>query len=209
MKPHLSHRLLTYTETKDGIELKFTNGSKATCDILVGADGINSVVRKVFLSKEKGIDPSSEEAAKVSQPVWSGTMVYRSLINSEVIRRVNPDHPALSTRVVVSKWSLNVLFDLREYLLFLVLWKKQSKQVLIRWGPCSPSCVAYRGVSDLARQTCQHCIFRHRSGERGHRFSGSTYARRNNGQYHISFRRLGRGRPFARHGTVSRFGVGY
>ena len=110
-KPHLSHRLSTYTETNDGVELEFTNGSKATCDILVGADGINSVVRKVFLSKEKGIDPSSEEAEKVSQPVWSGTMVYRSLINSEVIRLMNPNHPALSTRVVVSKRGLNVLFD--------------------------------------------------------------------------------------------------
>ena len=111
MKPHLSHRLSTYTETKDGIELEFTNGNKATCDILVGADGINSVVRRVFLAKEKGIDPSSEEAAKISQPVWSGTMVYRSLVNSEVIRRVNPDHPALSTRVVVSIQHINILFD--------------------------------------------------------------------------------------------------
>jgi len=111
MNPHLSHRLSTYTETKDGIELEFTNGNKAVCDILIGADGINSVVRRVFLSKAKGIDPSSEEAEKVFQPVWSGTMAYRSLVDSEVIRRVNPDHPALSTRVVVSTQHLNVFFD--------------------------------------------------------------------------------------------------
>ena len=111
VKAHLSHRLLTYIETKDGIELEFTNGGKSTCDILVGADGINSVVRKVFLSNEKGIDPSSEEAAKYSQPLWSGTMVYRSLIDSGVIRRINPDHPALSTRIVVSKRSFDVSFD--------------------------------------------------------------------------------------------------
>lgn len=94
---HLNHRLVNYNESKEEIELEFKNGETASCDILVGADGINSVVRKVFLARIHGLDSSSEEAATNSAPVWSGTSVYRGLVDSELIKRELPNHSALTT----------------------------------------------------------------------------------------------------------------
>jgi 2-polyprenyl-6-methoxyphenol hydroxylase-like FAD-dependent oxidoreductase len=41
-------RLETYTETADGVAAKFTDGTEATGDILIGADGINSRTRHLL-----------------------------------------------------------------------------------------------------------------------------------------------------------------
>jgi hypothetical protein len=40
-------RLLDYTEHADGVDLSFADGSHVRCSILVGADGINSIVRRL------------------------------------------------------------------------------------------------------------------------------------------------------------------
>ena len=98
---HLNYRLVSYKEVKERIQLEFKNGETASCDILVGADGINSVVRKVFLANKRGIDSSSEEAVTNAAPIWSGTSVYRGLVNSEVIKRELPNHRALTTPMIV------------------------------------------------------------------------------------------------------------
>jgi len=100
---HLNHRLVSYKEVKDSerIQLEFKNGETASCDILVGADGVNSMVRKVFLANKRGIDSSSGEALTNAAPVWSGTSVYRGLVNSEVIKRESPNHRALTTSMIV------------------------------------------------------------------------------------------------------------
>jgi 2-polyprenyl-6-methoxyphenol hydroxylase-like FAD-dependent oxidoreductase len=45
-----------YEETGDGIILHFADGSTATCDVLVGADGGNSRVRQQFLPHARRID---------------------------------------------------------------------------------------------------------------------------------------------------------
>lgn len=96
---HLARRLKTYRRTKHGIELDFNNGETAVCDLLVGADGINSAVRQTFLSEGK--DWTEEEKVKQAAPVWSGTYVYRDLIDSEVVRREWPTHSALTKPMVV------------------------------------------------------------------------------------------------------------
>ena len=41
-----NHGLASYSETSEGVRLNFTNGSHYDADLLIGADGINSVVRK-------------------------------------------------------------------------------------------------------------------------------------------------------------------
>lgn len=98
---HLSHRLITYRELEQGqVELEFKNGNKATCDLLIGADGINSVIRKTFLrNKNKW---SEEEASQKAQPLWTGSTVYRNTIDAELIRKDSPNHRALTESVMVS-----------------------------------------------------------------------------------------------------------
>ncbi|KAH9478749.1 Salicylate hydroxylase [Psilocybe cubensis] len=96
---HLSHRLKRYQRNDKGIiELEFTNGEKAVCDLLIGADGINSAVRRTFISEGK--DWSEDEKTRNARPVFSGTYVYRNLIDSDLIRRDNPNHQALKLPVV-------------------------------------------------------------------------------------------------------------
>lgn len=89
---HFSYRLKRYTNTSDGIELAFLNGRKATCDLLVGADGINSVVRRHF------VDGNAD--SEHSRPRWTGTVVYRSLVDAESIKKTAPHHPGLRGFVV-------------------------------------------------------------------------------------------------------------
>lgn len=91
---HFSYRLVKYTKTSDGIELLFSNGHQVTCDLLIGADGVNSAVRKCFLEDGNG-------DMKYSKPQWSGTNVYRCLIDAEDIKKDAPNHPGLRSPTVV------------------------------------------------------------------------------------------------------------
>ncbi|PPR04128.1 hypothetical protein CVT26_001320 [Gymnopilus dilepis] len=87
---HLSHRLISYEEKEEGIYLHFEGGAIATCDVLVGMDGINSVVRKCLLTS-RGMSQSP-----TIEPVWAGDIAYRSLIPSEKLQAVFPGHRALT-----------------------------------------------------------------------------------------------------------------
>ncbi|KAM5540038.1 hypothetical protein V8D89_006178 [Ganoderma adspersum] len=82
-------RLASYTEPpsdRDPVTLKFEDGTQATCDILVGCDGIKSAVRRTMytdLAKEAEARGEVEEAARLrtlNDPVWSGTVAYRGLV---------------------------------------------------------------------------------------------------------------------------------
>jgi salicylate hydroxylase len=42
----LDHRIVAFRETEDGVELRFANGGVARGDLLIGADGLKSVVRQ-------------------------------------------------------------------------------------------------------------------------------------------------------------------
>ena len=48
---HLDHRLSLVDENGERIKLYFDNGKEAECDILIGADGVKSVVRKKLLGE--------------------------------------------------------------------------------------------------------------------------------------------------------------
>ncbi|KAL1676193.1 hypothetical protein EV122DRAFT_280306 [Schizophyllum commune] len=95
---HLSHRLESYTyadaNNPHRIYLKFRNGQAAHCDLLIGADGVNSVVRRAFLPRlaEKYDRPEYKESI---EPLFSGSSVYRGLIPREKLAKRWPGHPAL------------------------------------------------------------------------------------------------------------------
>lgn len=99
---HLSSRLVSYDEIPQSggsLQLVFENGNTATCDLLIGADGIKSIVRKKFV-----VDHHSTEYGQVpnTDPMWSGTFAYRCMVESKLIAEQMPNHRALTTPVIVS-----------------------------------------------------------------------------------------------------------
>ncbi|MGW0802493.1 FAD-dependent oxidoreductase [Nonomuraea sp. NPDC002799] len=64
---HLGHKLESVEDEGDRATLTFANGASVTADLVVGADGIKSVVRGQLLSD--------------NQPVFSGEHAYRAVIS--------------------------------------------------------------------------------------------------------------------------------
>jgi len=94
VKVHLGHRLKEYKMLPDGkVQLLFTNGSVGTCDLLVGADGLKSVVRKHFF--ETAGTPAEIDL------LWSGVYAHRSMIDSKTVQEKRPNHRVLSTPTIV------------------------------------------------------------------------------------------------------------
>ncbi|KAL4264245.1 FAD/NAD(P)-binding domain superfamily protein [Pleurotus pulmonarius] len=98
---HLSRRLSSYSERDDGVHLKFEDGTTATCDILVAADGIRSVARGVMMQDQaKVADAQGDDASsylQCIQPFFSGSVAYRGLVRSSILRECMPDHRTLTT----------------------------------------------------------------------------------------------------------------
>ena len=61
-------------QTDDGIELRFKDGSRHVSDLLIGADGIHSVVRKALFGDE--------------QPRFTGVVAYRAVVPAERVAHV-------------------------------------------------------------------------------------------------------------------------
>ena len=107
---HFSKRLVSYSlpssaSSDSPITLTFKDGSKATCDVLIGADGIHSPTRHTMyelIAREieaRGSEEGSQEASKLKllrEPVWTGTVAYRALIPFERLMAINPNHTALT-----------------------------------------------------------------------------------------------------------------
>jgi salicylate hydroxylase len=75
---HVGHRFISLTDHGDGIEAQFENGVGVTADMLVGADGIHSAVRRILLGPE--------------DPRFTGCVAYRCMVPAERIA-----HLALET----------------------------------------------------------------------------------------------------------------
>ncbi|KZT63557.1 FAD/NAD(P)-binding domain-containing protein [Daedalea quercina L-15889] len=85
---HFRKRLSFYDVLQshpEAIALNFADGTCATCDLLVGCDGIKSAVRGTLYQSQP----------TMAEPVWSGCVAYRSLIPREALAKVNPEHPCL------------------------------------------------------------------------------------------------------------------
>ncbi|KAI0923676.1 hypothetical protein AcW1_006568 [Taiwanofungus camphoratus] len=108
-RTHTRKRLISYTQklsqarhsSLPPIMLQFHDGSTASCDILIGADGVKSVAR-VSLVRElassaimEGRAQDAEEFLRCAQPRWSGTCAYRTTIPAETLRTRLPGHRVL------------------------------------------------------------------------------------------------------------------
>lgn len=105
-KVHTGKALTSYAiRDEGGYVLQFADGTTDETDVLVGADGVRSVVRRLLFEDlaRKGNLPSAlsspDDLTKVIEPQWSGTMVYRSLIQAHKLRAISPDHPVLEATV--------------------------------------------------------------------------------------------------------------
>ncbi|MGW6334341.1 FAD-dependent oxidoreductase [Nocardia rhamnosiphila] len=66
---HLDHRLETIEDRGDRAALTFANGATVEADLVIGADGIKSVVRRQLFSDK--------------EPVFSGEHAYRAVISAD------------------------------------------------------------------------------------------------------------------------------
>jgi len=74
---HFGKRLKALDDNGSIVNLQFDDGTSATADIVIGADGINSKVREVLLGPEK--------------PHYSGWVAHRALISGDKLRKFNLD----------------------------------------------------------------------------------------------------------------------
>ncbi|PIL34409.1 hypothetical protein GSI_03184 [Ganoderma sinense ZZ0214-1] len=84
---HFSKRLASYSETSptDPITLNFKDGTTATCNLVIGSDGIHFAVHRTMfneLANEAESSGQGEEAARLRtmvEPIWTGQVAYRGL----------------------------------------------------------------------------------------------------------------------------------
>ena len=68
----LNTRLTGLTQGKGAVELEFADGSQASADIVIGADGVHSLVREILLGPE--------------QPRFTGRVAYRTTFAASRLR---------------------------------------------------------------------------------------------------------------------------
>lgn len=83
------------------VTLQFADGTNATCDVLIGCDGIKSVIRREMFTR-LAINGGTD-MLKYVEPVWTGEVVYRGLIPSESVPlNAGQRHRVLSRSTLVS-----------------------------------------------------------------------------------------------------------
>jgi salicylate hydroxylase len=72
---HLGHRLAGVTDRGDHVEAEFAHGDRARLDVLVGADGIHSTVRRRLFGDDRAR--------------FTGCVAYRGLVPADRLRRLD------------------------------------------------------------------------------------------------------------------------
>lgn len=114
---HVSKRIRSYFILESGrIELAFEDETTAIVDVLVGADGIKSAVRRTLLTQEaqnfrqRGSISRATEVQSSVDAIWSGIVAYRTVIPSDLLGKHYPNHPVLTQPTHVSS-SLMTLYE--------------------------------------------------------------------------------------------------
>ncbi|MFF5106140.1 FAD-dependent monooxygenase [Streptomyces sp. NPDC000134] len=74
---HLGARLKSVAEDGDGVRLRFADGRQTSADLVVGADGVHSVVRRAVAGEER--------------PVFSGSSALRGVVPAADVPGLAPD----------------------------------------------------------------------------------------------------------------------
>ncbi|EGO23290.1 hypothetical protein SERLADRAFT_440027 [Serpula lacrymans var. lacrymans S7.9] len=95
---HTMKRLKAYARDDSGglaLALKFADESTAITDVLIGADGIRSATRRaLFEGLAKASLPGLQNVSEYVNAMWTGTIVYRSLIPTENLEKLYPGNSA-------------------------------------------------------------------------------------------------------------------
>jgi salicylate hydroxylase len=100
----------------DSVTLHFTDGTCATCDVLVGSDGIKSAVRGELMSgrtepiTNKYTSNTTNDWKRLAGTTFSGTVAYRALVKPEDLKAVSADHSAISVRKMVCPQYHDVIY---------------------------------------------------------------------------------------------------
>lgn len=125
-------------EGPDGkIQLNFKDGSTADADVLIGCDGIHSVVRHTLLNAmaekleaaKDGDGDKLKQADHLRNSVeakWTGTTCYRAVIPRTKIEALNPNHHSFSRPTGVSH-SSGVCSIVNNYNIFSVKYCGKNK----------------------------------------------------------------------------------
>ncbi|KAH8084323.1 FAD/NAD(P)-binding domain-containing protein [Cristinia sonorae] len=102
---HFSKKLVSYDDPADGmICLHFKDGSTATCDVLIGGDGVKSAVRAQMYrhmaevaSRNNRPVEEVEKLLNYVDPKWCGEVIYRGIIPADVLQTNVAEHPSLKS----------------------------------------------------------------------------------------------------------------
>ncbi|KAH7928890.1 FAD/NAD(P)-binding domain-containing protein [Leucogyrophana mollusca] len=101
---HLLKRMTTYTRAESGaLNLHFADGTTATADVLVGADGIRSPTRKTMFERLVEDSPGTIDATRLSEYVdakWTGCLVYRGVFPTEKLQNHSPGNPCATEMII-------------------------------------------------------------------------------------------------------------
>ncbi|KAH9940802.1 FAD/NAD(P)-binding domain-containing protein [Epithele typhae] len=113
-RAHAGKRLTGYRQVRShALVLEFADGARAAADVLVGADGVRSVVRAALcaeLAAERGAGVDgldADDAGRAAERVgalgdasFSGTVAYRAMVPAEAVGATMPGHPALENAIM-------------------------------------------------------------------------------------------------------------
>jgi len=86
---------------EDAVTLRFSDGTSATCDVLIGCDGIRSAVRGELIRdafEHTAESNGTGNSLRSSRTRFSGTVAYRALVKPEDLRAVAGEHSAITVR---------------------------------------------------------------------------------------------------------------
>ncbi|KAL2758484.1 hypothetical protein ACRALDRAFT_1075062 [Sodiomyces alcalophilus JCM 7366] len=146
---HLQRRFTHYEEAtapngRTTTVLHFEDGTKAECDLLVGADGVFSRVRRVLF----------EGQPEFAQHHFSGQIAYRMSCSADAIQRLRakkPDHAALRGFTIWSGRGKHVTSNLVGDQIQMTAWDNVSEKVLSAWSDTKVRDVPRESVSSLFR----------------------------------------------------------
>ncbi|KAL1665647.1 hypothetical protein GGF50DRAFT_52230 [Schizophyllum commune] len=96
---HLSRRVIGLQQMDDEVLLTFADGSTTACDLVIGADGVHSTIRRLAVESEflplktGGTLASGVNAlASSAKTQWCGRYAYRGMVR---VSALPSDHPSL------------------------------------------------------------------------------------------------------------------